>query len=174
MKINIFKNVSKCYPTLKTRNFFSIARFSENLENFDFQDSFKKSNIFQIIENHNFWKSIKNIPNFEKPQLFFYWTDFENHYFKKYINILPNFENTQLFFYWIDFDNFGCSEKLLICTFPQSYLFSGKVPRKFLKYWIIISWFCGGSDFVDFGDFAQTCVFNIFNSYVNVYIEFST
>ena len=25
MKINIFKNVSKCYPTLKTRNFFSIG-----------------------------------------------------------------------------------------------------------------------------------------------------
>ena len=38
----------------------------------------------------------------------------------------------------------------LICIFPQSYLFSGKVPRKFLKSWIRFSRFCSGSDFARF------------------------
>ena len=43
----------------------------------------------------------------------------------------------------------------LICIFPQSYLFSGKVPRKFRKSWIRFSQFLKGSGFCRFWCFAR-------------------
>ena len=78
-------------------------------------------------QNHGFWKSKFWCRKFWEVQHFDFrfskiWILIKK--FQTYILNLPNFEIPQLFRYWTDFGNFGCSRKLWISTFPLPYLFS--------------------------------------------------
>ena len=120
---------------------FVCVYVSKNLENIKIS---KKLNLI-FLKNLKIWK----IWNFGFPKNLkfcqtFRFSNFMSTFFKNCIHptLKPhNFcaiEPILIIFYFLPI--------CLICTFPQSYLFSGKLPGKFRKTWIRFSKFMKGSD----------------------------